>query len=307
MRHGRSFDRKGESKADGSFLLADVPPGTWKLETSLGSFAHTSAVTVEAGKKTRIPDDQACFDSVNAAVVLGRGDHIESLLGNLKLKVTTFDGTSAGYASSALPLLKDVDALKKFDIVFIDCAAGNSSGQIDLGDAAVPQALHDYVAQGGSLYASDWAFLFLEQAFPDKFAFDVGSGAAPSSPFDTQNLLGYGGQDVSATVGDAKLAAFLGKPNVTVSFPKRTYHWGLMQDAPPGVDVLIAGNAQMCAPGDRYCDQPAGTATNIPLAVMFHAGPDGKKGGNVVYTSFHNVEQSSTDVEQILKYLVFQL
>ena len=33
----------------------------------------------------------------------------------------------------------------------------------------------------------------------------------------------------------------------------------------------------------------------------------GTVGGNVVYTSFHNVGQSSADVEQILKYIVLHL
>lgn len=311
---GGSFHRQVESAADGSFTLPGVPPGKWELHIALGTFTHSASVDVAPGAQLRLPDDRACLDPIQAAVVQGHGDRIETLLTNLKVKVTTFDGNTGGYTTSALPLLRDLQALKKFDILFIDCAAASAKGQIDLGDPKVAEALKAYVEQGGSVYASDWAFLFVEQAFPDRFNFDINGGSAKATnPFDTTMLLGYAPQDVTATVNDPKLANFLGKQSVKISFPRDqkthtiTVHWGLMQDAPPGVNVLLAGNARMCAPSDRACSKSAGTAQNIPLAVTFHAGPEGRNGGNVVYTSFHNVEQSNSDVEQILTYLIFHL
>ena len=312
---GKIFDRKTTSAADGTFILSNVPPGQWQMVTSLGSFSHTLTVNVPSAAKDVLPNDANCLDSVKAAVVTAHGDRIEQLLGNLKVTVTSFDGTAAGYASSAQPLLTNLDALKKFDIVFIDCATAAAKGQIDVrDDVAIAKTLHDYVMQGGSLYASDWAFLFLALAFPDRFLFDLnGTPGQPANPFDTTALLGYAPQEVTANVTDKGLATFLGKSTVNVSFPLDrtthliTLHWGLMADAPAGVNVLLAGDAQMCAPNDRKCKSAAGTAMNIPLAVQFHAAPAGVRGGNVVYTSFHNVEQSTNDVEQILKYLIFHL
>ena len=58
--------------------------------------------------------------------------------------------------------------------------------------------------------------------------------------------------------------------------------------------------------GDSACTTAGPMRSSVPLAVRVRAGTTGH-GGNVVYTSFHNVAQSGNDVAQVLKYLVLNL
>jgi hypothetical protein len=205
--------------------------------------------------------------------------------------------------------------MKTYDIIFFDCAAAKASNSIiDLGSQGgqIHQNLKDYVAQGGSVYASDWALVFPYYAAPGALEFLTNGGQAVSTPFATKYLMGYAPQTVSATVADPDLATFLGKSTVSIDFPKQSgassLHWGLMQNVGPGAQVLVqAATVQACETMDTGCTSAGMTVTSIPLAVQMKMTPSDQHGGRVVYTSFHNIAQSGSDVAQILKYLVLHL
>jgi hypothetical protein len=313
--NGRLVRRETTTAADGTFTLTNVPARAVTVRAVLGAFTQDTPLTVRAGTSTAIPDNQLCVaqKAVRIAVVTGSGDKIEDLLTALRLQFTLFGGDSSTWTSQAGPFLADLAQLKQYDLIFINCAAAKKGGStIDLGAHAtrVSQNLHDYVLQGGSVYTSDWGLLFAAAASPGSFTFSTRGGAAVSNPFDTSVLMGFAPQTVSAIVRDPALAQFLGKSALAIEFPKQaganSLHWGLLASA-PGAQVLVSANTvQVCA--DKGCANAASNPrTNAPLAVRARLLPVGQKGGNVVYTSFHNVAQRGDDVAQVLKYLVLNL
>src|SRR5205814_1855583 len=126
-----------------------------------------------------IPLDQLCIEqkTTKIAVITAGGDHIEALLTQLGFTYQSYLGDPASWSTSAGPFLADLTRLKQYDLIFINCstAKSSSSSSIDLGPnaALIEQNLYDYVSQGGSIYSSDWAFLFPAMAFPGKLGFSL--------------------------------------------------------------------------------------------------------------------------------------
>jgi hypothetical protein len=312
--NGHIVHHETVTAADGSFTLSDLPAKAVTVRAALGAFTQDTPVTVRAGASTAIPDNQLCVaqKAVRIAVVTGAGDKIEDLLTTLKLNFTLIGGDTSTWSTQGEPFLADLAQLKQYDLVFIDCAAAKKSGTtIDLGPnaARITQNLHDYVLQGGSVYSSDWGLLFTLAASPGSFTFATQTGSTVANPLDASGLMGFAPQTVSATVRDMALAQFLGKATLSITFPRQaganSLHWGLLA-AVPGAQVLVSANAvQTCA--DKACGSAGSSRSNVPLAARVRLLPAGQKGGNVVYTSFHNVAQSGDDVAQVLKYLVLNL
>lgn len=306
------------SGSDGSFRLDDLPPGQWTVHAELGQFKQDTPVTVVAAKTTAIPDNQLCVaqKTVKLAVVTGTADKIENLLSALNLTYTTYAGDPASFGQGAAPFLSSLAAMKQYDMIFFDCGAAKLSGvsTIDFGAnaAAIQQNLRDYVAQGGSVYASDWALLFTVYSAPGAFSFLTNGGGAVANPFNANLLMGYAPQTVIAQVTDPGLATFLGKGEVTITFPNQSgaysAHWGLLQSIDPTATVLVqASTVQTCTTADTKCQAPGVNATSIPLAVELRLAGTGVRKGHVVYTAFHNIAQSTDDVSKILKYLILHL
>lgn len=311
--HGLPFHVETTSGSDGTFNMMGVPPGNWTVKATLGAFTQETPVTVAARAATAIPDNQLCVaqKAVRIAVVTGSGDKIEDLLTNLRLQFTLFGGDTSTWTSQAEPFLSDLTKLQQYDLVFIDCAAAKASGTtIDLGPNAtrIKQNLRAYVQAGGSVYSSDWALVFTLAAAPTDFTYVMQPGSAVTNPFDAKVLKGYAPQTVQARIDDQGLAAFLGKSTLNITFPKQaganSLHWGLMGQTTG--EVLVSAVSVATCP-DVACATAGSNLSNVPLAVRVRVAVPGARGGNVVYTSFHNVAQSGTDVAQVLKYLVLNL
>ncbi len=204
--NGKAVELTATSGADGNFEVDGVPAGHWTVHAASGSFSQDLPIDVTVGQTTSIPENQLCVSqgTVKIAVVTGSGDKIETLLDGLSLTYTTIAGDSASWATTAAPFLTDLTQMKQYDIIFFDCAAAHvsSSGSIDLGSHGnqIHQNLQDYVAQGGSVYASDWALVFAYYADPGAIDFLTNGGGAIVTPLPTNNLMGYAPQTVSATV-----------------------------------------------------------------------------------------------------------
>lgn len=318
---GMSMELHATTDHDGNFQLDGLPVGSRTLEVKSGSFVARYDVTVAPDKVTAVPDDKLCFarDATHIAVVTGKGDHIETLLASMGLTVElTVDGTNAGWTSVAKPFLLNRAQMSRYDVLFIDCAAAENKGSVTLGSpadtTAIVENLRAFVAGGGSVYASDWAFLFLALAWPDQVQVLDPNGAM-RSPFPTHELMGWAPQTINARVSDAGLEAALQKDTVTVAFPNepgaQSRHWGLLEDAGGGAVALLEGNAQTCQGTSRdpmLCSVAGPPAVNVPLAITFTPPSEvhGKQ-GRVTFTSFHNIAQPTGDVEAILRYLVFHL
>ncbi len=316
--NGEGFIRSVQSGADGNFDLEGVPEGNWMIHASLGQFSQDYRVQVKAGTVATIPEDQLCVaqKETKIAVVTGTGDKIEQLLQGLNLQFDTYLGDSGNWETSGAPFLTDFAKMKTYDLIFLDCAAAKKSGAstIDLGAQSdkIAANLHRYVSEGGSVYASDWALVFPALAFPGQLTFELNGGGKISSPFSTRALMGFAPQTVNADVLSVPLATFLGKPKVPIAFPRESgavsVHWGLLSQVDASVEVLIrTQSVNMCTASDSNCATAGAKKSQVPLAVQFKLTPAGTKGGNVVYTSFHNIAQPSDDVSRILKFLVLHL
>lgn len=313
--HGDPVHVSTVSGDDGTFTLDGIPNGSWVVKAESGSFTQELPVNITPGQTTEIPVNQLCVAQrqVKIAVITGIGDQIEQLLTSLNLTYDLYGGDYTRYATEAEPFLADLNKMKQYDLIFINCAAAKDFNDIDFGSRAttIQNNLKTYVAQGGSIYASDWALLFAVYAKPGQLDFLTSTGANVSSPLNTQHLMGYAPQQVTASVTDTNLAAFLGKTQIAINFPKQSgamsLHWGLLQTVGSGVKVLVQAPSVQVCDGSASCSGVGGSATNVPLAMQLKVTPADQHGGQIIYTSFHNIAQSGNDVAQTLKYLILHL
>jgi hypothetical protein len=314
--HGVPFTITATSGNDGSFRLDGVPPGTWTVTAQAGAFSQTYTVTVLPGREEIIPNDRLCVqqDVVRVAVVTGFGDRIENLLGNVGIQFDTYDGNS-GWSTSAAPFLSDLSALQRYDLIFIDCAAATMMYTVDLGANAqrIIGNLRQYVMGGGSLYASDWAVTFLALAFPSMVEPQLRGTSTVAVPFDATRLSGYAPQTVNARVVEPSLARAIGATQVAITFPDtsgaRSGNWGLLELGSTPATVLVEAEVATCSSGAMICNgqtQP-GPMVTAPLGIKFKLTPVTQRGGNVFYTSFHNIAQTGTGVADILRWIIFHL
>lgn len=180
-----------------------------------------------------------------------------------------------GYRYTVFPRqdLRDPRKYAECDVLFLTCGRGEIEEMIS-------QNLREFVARGGTLYASDWRYECVAQAFPD---------------FRAEDLIGKGNfQHLQARVLDPGLADLVGR---TIPLEFNLSQWRIAAFRGPRVTVLIEGDYVPVHP--RGTPRPP-TVKNAPLLVKF---PFGK--GTVIFTSFHNEKQNSEVEQKLLRYLVF--
>lgn len=229
-----------------------------------------------------------------------------------------------------LALFEDDDGdgnenLFNYDIVFINCGAGESplakttgvphrheSQQAPAGttmlDAEQKQALRTFVEEGGVLYATDWAYDYVEQVFPSYIDYMGSSETAAADPEDWNAAqTGDGGITVDADVLQASLESWLAtvtcndgqsclNSDNTIHITDFLSAWVVM-DGPhsgSGVTNWVEGDVSW-----------SGGSGIQPLTASFDAGD-----GTVVYSSYHTVESEHSPFwrpqERILQFLVFE-
>jgi len=184
--------------------------------------------------------------------------------------------------------VSDPANLAQYDIIFINCGQYE---QTFFTNPTFVNNLRTYVDAGGSLYASDWAYDFVEVAFPESVDFE-GNDAQTNSA-----AVGESGP-MTAQVSDPALATALGGSTVSLNYDLP--QWVVPTSAAGNARVLVTGNASAF----NYQTFQTYNVPNAPLAVQFHFG---QNGGSVIYTSFHNEQQSTQDMDLILSYMVFEL
>lgn len=277
-------DRRIETTtdADGYYTLQDVPIGPWSVHVEKGSFSTEFVVEVTQGEVT-IVEEQTCVSDaeINIAVVTGAFDSIEHVLDRLGIGYTLIDGED-GYSLNNF--LTDPAAMEQYDILFFDC--GMDESWIWLNETAVGNNLSDFVNNGGSLYASDWAYYTIESSFPNMIDFmgdDYDSEAAK---------IGVAGV-VNATIRDPAMAAALGSNTATLNYDLDV--WVAMQGVSDPSYTLVEGAFQT-ADWFNYTNEYG------PLAAKMSVGD-----GRVLFTTFHNESQSTADMDTILQEIIFHL
>lgn len=172
--------------------------------------------------------------------------------------------------------LTDYSKISPYDVIFANCnwhAANIAPNAVN--------ALQEFVQKGGSLYASDYAYAYVNEAFPGFINFY-------DDPY-----IGYGGY-VEADVVDPGLANYLNPdaPPATIDLHFDLGAWVPVESVAENTQIYLRGDIET---GD-------GPKQDSPLTVSFRPYADSP--GTVIYTAFHNEEQLTEMQEKLLVYLV---
>lgn len=172
-----------------------------------------------------------------------------------------------GYEYTEIPLvtLTDLIALQAYDVVFLNCAPVYQP----VGDTFGP--IREFVSQGGAVYASDFAFEYIEGAFPD-YA-DFGGHIGP-------------GQTTTGNILDEGLKAYIGVETMPIVYDLG----GWVPITYVSGDVTTFVSNTVSYDGVTHPDTPA--------VIGFRYGK-----GYVVYTSFHHAAQDAL-ARKLMEYLV---
>ncbi|MGB0637837.1 MAG: hypothetical protein ACPGTU_00795 [Myxococcota bacterium] len=280
-------DTKVEDSTDesGRYRLAGLPIyRDYQVVAVKGSFTASYEVSVGEGT-TEIPDDECALDPPNIAVVTGDFDHIEDIIDDMGLEYTEFTGT--GGSTRYRDFLTDSAAMSEYDIIFLNCGA--STDWLTTHREEIRGNLRGFVEAGGSVYASDWAYYFVELPFPGKIDFYGDDSTAGDAQYGWLGM-------VTANVVDPVMQAIVGSTTASINFDLSS--WAISESLAPDVDVLLQANVEAM-------DLWGGTTVipNAPIAARFDIGA-----GRVIYTAFHNEHQGTTiDMREILEEIILSL
>ena len=253
------------------------------------------------------------------AVVPGDFDTPEAVLDKLEVGYTRYDGWhdngprydyEGDYDWTALSedpnaevedFLTDKYAIGAFDVVFLSSGmrgAGeflyNNANEPDdqlVTDPAVVASVQECVDQGGHLYVTDWAYDLIEVAFPDAVDFlgdDLNLDDAQRGEPQTVNARVID----EALMDSLEMSAGANEVEAIFNFDS----WAVVEAV--GADTTVLVEADVI-----YQDG----ADMIPIAAspVVLEFEHGAKGGKVIYSAFHTEAQITTDVQDIINFLIF--
>lgn len=291
---------------------------SWASDVTVGDVTNVpaSSTTATGGSGTyKYAVIDGSFDSIQdvLARVLGCGTVTDGALDigtecpqleligfwgtNPNTALTDALGLPAGTYPTLTEFLTSPDvaaALALFRGVFFNCGCDESL----INDAGVLGALQTYVSNGGNVYVSDWAYQYIENAWPDAvewYGDDTGDNARVGNSNAAQPV----------NIEDAGLLAWLRAAgliaadattfNVNFNLPS----WVVMEDSAASTNEILTANDLPNGPGDV----PIGTRSTLPITIDFSSGT-----GCVFYTSYHNepADEVGTDEVQarVLEYLL---
>jgi hypothetical protein len=175
----------------------------------------------------------------------------------------------------------------EYDIIFFNC--GISEDWLMYEDE-IKTNIRNFVEQGGSVYASDWAHIFVEASFPSKIDFHGEDHDFQSARVGNEGF-------ISATVLDSTMIEILGSETAEINFDLAS--WVIADNVDDDVETLLKANVE----GYDWYDYNLIQIEDAPLAVRFEYGE-----GKLIFTSFHNEHQNTTfDMETLLKEIIFSL
>lgn len=257
---------------NGAYYLYCIPAGRVDVNFGRGHFRGRTTTTVVA-HETTVVEEPTCLEaaSVNIAVIIGSFDHVQDILTDLDIPHNLHQSAQ---------LLTSLSMMQAYDIIFLNCGMDDSQVR----DPAVVANIQAFIAGGGSMYASDFAYDAVEGAFPLQVDFAGDDLIANSAQ------QGFVSPLVSQVIDPAILARLGGQADVTLTF---LGGYGVMDAAAPTTLVHVVG--EVLGPGTGL----------RPLLISFQLTPDS---GKFVYTSFHNADVFlDPGMRIVLEYLVFEL
>lgn len=171
--------------------------------------------------------------------------------------------------------LRYASLLGRYRAIFLNCGMDYSFLYDSVWSTqAVAAILLNYVNSGGSLYVSDLAQPIVRAMFPAD-VFNQNSGNV---------------QVIYGRVIDQGLRSFIAKDSVQIRY--NLVGWQTLDSLSLRPQVLLRGNYQ----------SSLGFQTNKPLAIIIQHGS-----GKVVYTTFHNTANVTSDAVKVLTYFLFSL
>ncbi len=254
---------------DGYFQLDGLTAGFHTIHIEKGSWGTTYDIEVYEGAASALPDDLCLTDEgITVGVVSGLYDSVEVLLTEL--------GIDYEFVEPAV-LLADPSELERFDVLFFNCSEGTYAMT-----PVTSANLADWVSNGGTAYASDYAFWVVENTWPGaiEFAGDDEERYGPAT--------GAAGT-VYVDLVDPGMQAAVGGPVAQVRYDLGA--WMQIQ-APQTMSATVEGNPP---PGSVHSSWQA------------FAADQQYGGGRIIYTTFHNEAQATGDMRKILHEMILSL
>ena len=290
---GRLYDTViAYTDLDGNFTLSDLPgKNDYTVYVDYGGETlETYEVYLDDGETLELEEPE-CFDplEVDMAVVTGDYDEFELVLSNMGFaNYEVIDGLTDSEITS---FLLDTEAMAQYDIIFLNGGC-LEDGVIYDEDGSGPSSqiltnIRDYVNNGGQIYASDWAYDYVETIWPDSVDF-VGN----DDEIDAAQLGEYG--FITAAVSDSSMAEWLGSNYVDIEYDLPV--WPPIEDTSSAVSIHLSGSVEYREGTSSY------TLSSVPLLVSFTSGE-----GRVVYSTFRVAKNATTDMMLVLQYMMYNL
>lgn len=291
----------GCTDADGNFSFSAELAGSSALLTVTKGSWHTAMEISVRGSEAAVGTIEMPTEAApRIAVVTGEYDDMAGVLDRMGLADSydlyggdSFPGSEADWLELfAEDSDTDRPLIFSYDLVFFNC------GIYALDDIGEDNwsTLEQFVSEGGSMYATDWASELVTGAFPDYLEFRPVDGAGMNS--------------LQAQILDSTLADWLsGRTCVdgdciasggSLEIGEMLAEWSILdgpQATPEGesVKIWVEGNIGTAADPDI-----------VPLTATFRHGA-----GRVLFTSYHSSPSAPTEgflpQERVLEYLVFEL
>ncbi|WP_288460701.1 carboxypeptidase regulatory-like domain-containing protein [uncultured Chryseobacterium sp.] len=321
------------SDADGNFTL-DAPVGnhTIHIQTGNGSNFRTEVTATVKNNETLTLDlSQTKLNQVaKIAYVKGSYDKIEDIILSLGYTATEITNND----------LTNLNTIAQYDIIFLNCGSRKYSTNQAL-FPAIDANLAIFVANGGSIYASDWDVSYLVGGTDNTSGCAPAGGFVPDSKLCSTNTGNSG--IVPAVVSNAGLSSALGFNNLNIDFDLGSWqkitnydpsYWEvLVKDGAnqalmlrtnhftaTGIPVTPIGNAPnttfvpvcITIPGSSIQITISVPQTLVPYLVALGAtvGPcsGSSNSGYIYYTSFHNHAAGNIgNAGVILQYVILNL
>ena len=272
---GRFYDlRSTLTDADGRWVLEDMPAGYNNLiyVQKGDEIIDYLEVDVFKNERTELPEPD-CFDTKIQEVAVITGDFDDFSLVLDSLGIDSYELINGKIGDELMDFLLNPEEMSQFDMIVFN------GGHIEQGviydvenpSNAVPAEIRsnimNYVAAGGSVYATDWAYDVVEQIWPDRVDF-LGTDQVP--------------------------AEFLGEDRMPIQYDLPV--WPLIEKADELTSIHLLGN-----PIYRWQDTEY-TLSSSPLLISFSGG-----GGKVIYSSFRYSANLDDQMNKLMQYIMFEL
>jgi hypothetical protein len=300
------------SKPDGTFDLPAYATGAQQLVVQKGQFRRVRPFDVKAGDQqvdaalSTFPakTDASKGDSIpRMAIVTAQWDHVELSLAKLglgKIKPGGIFGdtvTDASFDMKDESLLEDATAMAAYHIVFIPCSfsSGTSCNSSQpAGTTKVKENLKQYVASGGKLYATDYAYEFVRQPWPGFISWEGETATLGSACKEDA----YDAPAVNMDPGLGAWLSAIGESNVSLK-----ESWTAIRSVTPQPGTDPEGKPVTITPKVWASSQRQGATT--PATVSFENGC-----GRVLFSTYHTEGAGSAQLlaqEKALLYVLLEV